>query len=67
MRTRWLSLVTVCVLATSIGAAPPELALPAEVAGQPGEFVMVPAKTTGKAVSWKAIDPGLNLFPVILL
>ena len=67
MRTRWLSLVAVCVLATSIGAAPPELALPAEVAGQPGEFVMVPAKTTGKAVSWKAIDPGLNLFPVILL
>ena len=67
MRTRWLSLVTVCVLATSIGAAPPELVLPAEVAGQPGEFVMVPAKTTGKAVSWKAIDPGLNLFPVILL
>lgn len=48
-------------------AAPPKLDLPAEVKGEPGAFVVIPAKTEGKNVEWKVIDPGLNLFPVELL
>jgi hypothetical protein len=41
--------------------------VPAEVKGQPGSFVTITAKTTGKTVKWVPLDPGLNLFPVDLL
>lgn len=57
------------VLALSVvaSAAPPELSLPPEVKGEPGQFIQVPAKTDGATVQWKAVDAGLNLFPVDLL
>lgn len=52
--------------------APPVFAqtlirLPTEVRGQVGNFVVVPSETQGKEVRWKAIDQGLNVFPVHLL
>ena len=56
-----------CAALAPLAAAPPTLELPAEVKGEPGAFVQVPAKTDGKVVQWKAIDAGLNLFPVDLL
>ena len=43
------------------------LTLPAEVKGDPGTFLSVPAATDGKAVRWVSLDAGLNLFPVELL
>jgi len=58
----WLS-----VAPALLAAAPPDLTLPREVSAEPGSFVVVPATTSGKTVSWKSIDPGLNLFPSALL
>jgi hypothetical protein len=43
------------------------LTLPAEVRGQPGSFISIPAKTDGKIVRWVSLDSGLQLFPVELL
>jgi hypothetical protein len=43
------------------------LELPAEVKGQVGQFLRVPAKTDGSMVQWYSLDPGLNVFPVDLL
>lgn len=48
------------------GAAP-ALTLPAEVKGEPGEFVALEAATDGKVVRFVALDPGLNRFPPALL
>lgn len=61
------TLLVLLALALPAYAAPPELVLPKEVTGDPAAFVIVPATTTGKTVSWKAIDPGLNVFPPALL
>jgi hypothetical protein len=47
--------------------ADPAVKLPAEVKGEPGDFVTVRAETDGKVVRWYAVDPGLKLFPVELL
>jgi hypothetical protein len=56
----WLALaLTLCA------GPPPEL--PAEVKGDVGAFVRVPAKTEGKSVRWVALDAGLNVFPAELL
>lgn len=62
MRTIFLAL-----LLAGGAYAGPALELPKEVKGDPGAFLQVPAKTDGKVVRWKAVDPGLNLFPVELL
>jgi hypothetical protein len=67
VRTRYAAALLVLLVAGAVGAAPPELVLPKEVTGEPGDFVSVPAKTAGKTVQWKAIDAGLKLFPVELL
>lgn len=67
MRLVHATTLAVLLVAATASAAPPTLELPAEVKGDPGAFVQVPAKTTGKTVQWKSIDPGLNLFPVELL
>lgn len=48
-------------------AAAPYVKLPATVQGAPGSFITIPADTNGNAVAWRAVDPGLNLFPVSLL
>lgn len=44
-----------------------ELKLPAEVKGEPGDFIQVPADTTGKDVRWLSLDTGLKVFPSSLL
>lgn len=48
-------------------ASAQNIELPAEVKGEPGQFVRVPAKTDGSIVQWFALDKGLNVFPVDLL
>ena len=62
---RRLSVALILFLATQASAQ--SLTLPAEVKGDPGAFLSVPATTDGKAVRWVALDPGLNVFPVELL
>jgi len=44
-----------------------DIKLPAKIEGKPGEFLKIPADTTGAIVRWRVIDPGLNLFPMELL
>lgn len=58
-----MAAISVCALP----AAAQDIQLPAEVKGNVGEFLKVPATTQGAVVRWRAIDPGLNLFPVELL
>lgn len=43
------------------------ITLPESVAGDVAAFVAVPATTEGETVRWRAVDSGLNLFPVELL
>ena len=62
---RRLSVALVLFLAAS--ARGQTITLPAEVKGEPGAFLSVPATTDGKVVRWVAMDAGLNLFPVELL
>lgn len=45
----------------------PTIKLPAEVKGEPGQFIRVAAETNGTEVRWLNLDTGLNLFPVDLL
>lgn len=54
-------------LFTGLSRAEPLVRLPAEVKGQPGDFLVVKADTQGKIVRWYAPDPGLSLFPSELL
>lgn len=61
------ALAVLLVAAASAIAAPPELSLPKEVTTEPGAFAVIPATTSGKTVTWKSIDAGLNLFPAALL
>lgn len=63
---KWTATLAVLLLCASVGLCA-DLKLPAEVRGEPGDFVQVKADTTGKSVSWRAVDPGLKLFPVDLL
>lgn len=58
----WLVLVPLLVF-----AVPPSLKVPVEVRGEPGEFLRVPADTTGKVVRWIGLDKGLSVFPTDLL
>lgn len=44
-----------------------ELKVPAEVLGDPGVYVSVPAVTNGKDVKWVVLDPGISLFPTEFL
>lgn len=44
-----------------------DLKLPAEVKGEPADFITVPAETNGKDVKWVALDVGLKVFPSSLL
>lgn len=44
-----------------------DLKLPAEVRGDPAAFVTVLAETSGKAVKFYPLDPGLSVFPAALL
>lgn len=67
MRLCYGSILALALAAASAIAAPPEIVVPEKVNGQPGEFVLITAKTSGTKVAWKVIDPGLSLFPVALL
>jgi len=51
------------MLALSAPAAPPPLSVPCEARGEPGDFLVVKADTTGKTVLWKALDGGLAMVP----
>lgn len=62
---RRLSVALLLFLASTASAQ--RLTLPAEVKGDPGAFLSVPATTDGKVVRWVALDAGLNIFPVELL
>lgn len=44
-----------------------QVTLPAEIHGQPGQFISIPSVTDCKSVQWVVLDQGLNLFPVELL
>jgi hypothetical protein len=65
MRKLTLPALAALVLAGALTAA--ELKLPPEVKGDPGDFVTVPADTSGKDVKWVALDAGLKVFPSSLL
>lgn len=60
-----LAPIVVLILAANLSAQ--TVTLPSSVKGNPGEFVTVPATTSGKVVQWFACDVGLNLFPTELL
>lgn len=61
------SLATVVLLLSAAPAWGQAVKLPAEVKGQPAAFVTVAAEADGPQVRWRAVDPGLNLFPAHLL
>ena len=46
---------------------PAYVKLPAELKGEPGTFIRIPAETNGTAVRWYAVDAGLQIFPAELL
>ena len=60
-------LAMAAIIVCALPAAAQEIQLPAEVKGNVGEFLKVPATTQGAVVRWRAVDAGLNLFPVELL
>lgn len=59
-----LVLTAVCGL---VWSAPPTVTLPAKVEGEAGDFIPVVATTTGEAVKYVALDPGLKVFPSAFL
>lgn len=67
MRRFLAAALFLALLPSLLTAAAPELSVPAKVSGQPGAFVSVAAKTSGKTVAWLSLDAGLHLFPVELL
>ncbi len=52
---------------TPAPADAPSLKLPASLNGDPGDFIQIAADTNGTTVVWRAVDPGLKLFPTNLL
>lgn len=74
MRLALSAIVLVALAAPTSSQTPPKaiardvptLKLPAEVKGVIGDFVRVPAETTGQ-VQWYSPDPGLAVFPSDLL
>ena len=64
MKTLWVVTLLLCWPLAAWGQ---KLEVPAEVRGTPGAFIRIDAKTDGKVVKWRAVDPGLNVFPSDLL
>lgn len=63
---RWIyAVVTLALISLPCHAV--ELKLPERVEGAPATFISVKAETLGKVVKWKALDPGLSVFPAELL
>jgi len=60
-----LAALALCALANA--ALAQEIKVPAKIEGKSGEFLKIPAETSGAVVRWRVIDPGLNLFPMELL
>jgi hypothetical protein len=59
-----LALLLCCLLGQSMADAQQALiSLPAEVKGEPGDFLKIPATTIGAEVRWYAVDTGLKIFP----
>lgn len=59
-----LALLLCCLLGQStVDAQQALISLPAEVRGEPGDFLKIPATTIGAEVRWYAVDTGLKLFP----
>lgn len=44
-----------------------DLKLPAEIRGEPNQFITIVAETSGEMVRFVSVDPGLSLFPADLL
>lgn len=57
----------VLLISTHFAAYAVDLSVPQTVKGDPGDFISVPATTSGAVVKWVMIDPGIKLFPVSLL
>jgi len=57
----------ILLAAAALFVADVPLTIPAEVRGQPGEFLVVKAETPGKDVRWVLLDQGPNLLPPELL
>jgi hypothetical protein len=53
-------LAMAAIIVCALPAAAQEIQLPAEVKGNVGEFLKVPATTQGAVVRWRAVDAGLN-------
>jgi hypothetical protein len=51
----------------TVAADPPTIKLPAEVRGEPGDWITVTAETNGKSVRWVPFAKELKLFPPGLL
>lgn len=61
------AMLSLVLLVPSLIGQGPAIKLPAEVRGEVGAFVRVPADTPGKEVRWFPADKGLNVFPSDLL
>ncbi len=59
--------LAVCWLMVGAFAFGQSVKLPAEVRGEPGEFIPIKSDSSDKQVKWKSIDKGLNLIPVEML
>jgi len=44
-----------------------DLKLPAEIRGEPNQFITIIADTPGEIVRFVSVDPGLSIFPADLL
>jgi hypothetical protein len=59
--------VLVLLFAAGLAQAQPPISVPPRVDGGVAAFIEVKAETAGKLVRWRAVDPGLNVFPAHLL
>lgn len=58
-----LKLTAMIILLLNVAAFGQDLKLPDKIEGNPGDFLKIVAETKGEIVRWKALDPGLSLFP----
>lgn len=61
------ALALVLLVPMTVVAADPVVNLPATLQVGAGEFLTIRADTPGKVVRWRAVDPGLTVFPANML
>ena len=62
--------IILCLSVFLIAALPcwaVDLRIPSQVKGEPGDFIVIKAETTGKIVKWVVLDKELKMFPNELL